>query len=324
MKILLILILLINNYNLIFSYECNTNVTYGLKGSPCKINGDCLFPQVCFNSVCSKIRTTGESCTKKSDCTLTYNFGDCVNGKCEIIIAPGDRCNPKVSSQKCSSSSECKNGICQLKSACNDYNCPLNQYCDDNTKQCKPFPNDINSITCKSNFQCPTSHICTTTTGTNKCIIKYSSKIGEQCNDSPLQCNVFNGEICNQDTSKCIKNNQYFKQCEDESTCNGGLCVCLDGAPNINQNNNNNNNNNNETIKSVCVGPNGELKNEKCVILEKQLEKCLLAEKCNTLSPITCKCFKKYECFQYECNSVERYFKYKSNYYQSLNCSSIN
>ncbi|KAK5575113.1 hypothetical protein RB653_010369 [Dictyostelium firmibasis] len=308
MKLLLILILIINNYNLILSYECNSNKTYGLKGESCEINGDCVFPEVCFNSICSKIRTTGESCTKKSDCTLTYSFGDCVNGKCEIVIATGDRCNPKVASQKCSSSSECKNGICQLKSACNDYNCPINQYCDDKTKKCKLLPNDYNSISCKSNFQCPTSHICTAKSGTNKCILKYSSKIGETCIDSPLQCNVFNGEICNQHTSKCIKNDQYFKQCDDESTCNGGLCVCLDGIT--------------EPLKSVCVGPNGELKNEKCVNLEHQLEQCLLTEKCNTLSPITCKCFRQYECFQYECNSVERYYRYKSNYYQSLNCSS--
>ncbi|EAL71180.1 hypothetical protein DDB_G0272512 [Dictyostelium discoideum AX4] len=302
MKLLLILILIINNYNLCLSYECNSNRTYGLKGSSCEINADCLFPEVCFNSVCSKIRTTGESCTKKTDCTLTYDFGDCVNGKCEIIIATGDRCNPKVTSQKCSSSSECKNGICQLISACNSYNCPLNQYCDDKTKQCKPIPNDINSIVCKANSQCPTSHICTSS---NKCIIKYSSKVGEKCTDSPLQCRVFNGEICNQETQKCIKNDQYFKQCEDESTCNGGLCVCLDDV----------------NSKSVCVGPNGELNNEKCVNLEQKLEQCLINEKCNTLSPITCKCFKQFECFQYECNSVERFYNYKSNYYQSLNCS---
>ncbi|EGC29489.1 hypothetical protein DICPUDRAFT_93141 [Dictyostelium purpureum] len=303
MKILNILLIIIVLVKIVHSYECGPNRTFAKSGDSCKVHGDCNFPDVCYEGKCGRIRMPGQSCKVKSDCTLNFNWAECIEGECVLNIKVGEKCGERIHSFKgnCVKGSQCIKGTCQLTSPCNQFNCPLNTFCNLDTKKCQPF-NGTNS-SCKNDDQCESDQHCNSN---GKCVDNYSSKVGDSCTDnSERSCNYYNGEICNTNTKKCEINPSYFKSCNDESDCNGGLCVCTGSS------------------KTVCVGPSGEIKEPKCKDYEAMLQRCIEKEGCSNLTPISCsKCFVISECIQYTCNAVEKFYDYKSNYYRTLDCPS--
>ncbi|EFA83604.1 hypothetical protein PPL_02670 [Heterostelium album PN500] len=241
------------------------------KGGSCTSHKECLYPLVCYHTICSERKPDNGTCSTNSDCASDVTKMKCANGQCILEAANGESCV----NRNCVDTSDCLNDVCSSKDCSDDDECGLNYYCSE-SKCIKATPGG----SCSKDSMCLVNEVCSG----DKCVEKYSGEIGTVCH-SPEQCNVYDGYVCDKNANICKRNSYLDKECYVDSECGGGSCACTGS-------------------NKVCVGYDGAMSISACKDMSETVAKCLIDNQCTRTLPETCpKCYNDWLCYQFRCNS---------------------